>query len=70
MSNQLTVLSNQLASHFNLGDGTALIDTLKKTAFKGGATDEQMAALLIMVMARIFRHHHHSRAIPIFGKEQ
>ena len=48
MSNQLTVLSNQLANHFNLGDGTALIDTLKKTAFKGGATDEQMAALLIV----------------------
>ena len=48
MSNQLVQLSNQLATQFNLGDGSALLDTLKKTAFRGNATDDQMAALLIV----------------------
>ncbi|WP_434779238.1 phage recombination protein Bet [Neisseria sp. Ec49-e6-T10] len=48
MSNQLIQLSNQLATQFNLGDGSQLLDTLKKTAFKSNATDEQMTALLIV----------------------
>ena len=36
MSNtQLTTLSDQLAAQFNLGSGEGLLDTLKRTAFKG-----------------------------------
>lgn len=49
MSNtQLTTLSDQLAAQFNLGSGEGLLDTLKRTAFKGNVTDDQMAALLIV----------------------
>ena len=49
MSNtQLTTLSDQLAAQFNLGSGEGLLGTLKRTAFKGNVTDDQMAALLIV----------------------
>lgn len=48
MSTQLVALANNLAKSFDLADGQGLIETLKKTAFKGAVTDEQMAALLIV----------------------
>ena len=49
MSNtQLTTLTSKLAEKFDLGDGSGLLDTLKKTAFKGTVSDEQMTALLIV----------------------
>ena len=49
MSNtQLPTLTNKLAAKFDLGDATGLLDTLKKTAFKGAVSDEQMTALLIV----------------------
>ena len=49
MSNtQLTTLAQKLATQFDLGDGIGLLDTLKKTAFKGAVTDDQMTALLIV----------------------
>ena len=49
MSNtQLTTLTSKLAAKFDLGDGSGLLDTLKKTAFKGAVSDEQMTALLIV----------------------
>ena len=49
MSNtQLTTLTQKLATQFDLGDGIGLLDTLKKTAFKGAVTDDQMTALLIV----------------------
>lgn len=49
MSNtQLTTLANKLATKFDLGDGAQLLNVLKKTAFKGNVTDDQMAALLIV----------------------
>lgn len=49
MSNtQLTTLTSKLAEKFDLGDGSGLLDTLKKTAFKGAVSDEQMTALLIV----------------------
>ena len=49
MSNtQLPTLTNKLAAKFDLGDGSGLLDTLKKTAFKGAVSDEQMTALLIV----------------------
>ena len=49
MSNtQLTTLTSKLAAKFDLGDGIGLLDTLKKTAFKGAVSDEQMTALLIV----------------------
>lgn len=48
MSTQLIALANNLAKSFDLADGQGLIETLKKTAFKGAVTDEQMAALLIV----------------------
>ena len=45
MSNtQLTTLTSKLAAKFDLGDGSGLLDTLKKTAFKGAVSDEQMTA--------------------------
>lgn len=48
MSTALSTLTGQLASRFNLGDGTELMATLKQTAFKGPVTDAQMTALLIV----------------------
>ena len=45
---QLTTLSNKLAAQFDLGSGEGLLDTLKRTAFKGNVSDDQMAALLIV----------------------
>ncbi|WP_267390497.1 phage recombination protein Bet [Snodgrassella sp. B3088] len=48
MNTQLTELSNKLAKTFDLGSGQGLIETLKKTAFKGEVTNEQMTALLIV----------------------
>ena len=49
MSNtQLTTLASKLATQFDLGAGDGILDTLKKTAFKGNVTDDQMAALLIV----------------------
>ena len=49
MSNtQLTTLTSKLAAQFDLGDGSGLLDTLKKTAFKGAVSDEQMTALLVI----------------------
>lgn len=48
MSTQLTTLTNKLAAHFDMGDGTGLLSTLKNTAFKGNVTDDQMTALLIV----------------------
>lgn len=48
MSTQLAALANNLAKSLDLADGQGLIETLKKTAFKGAVTDEQMAALLIV----------------------
>lgn len=48
MSTQLAQLSANLAATLNIGTSEGLIDTLKKTAFKGNVTDDQMAALLIV----------------------
>lgn len=48
MNTQLATLTNKLAKTLDLGSGQGLIETLKKTAFKGAVTDEQMAALLIV----------------------
>lgn len=48
MSNQLTTLTNQLANNFDLGSAEGLLETLKRTAFKGEVSDDQMAALLIV----------------------
>lgn len=46
MSNtQLTTLTSKLAAKFDLGDGSGLLDTLKKTAFKGAVSDEQINQL-------------------------
>lgn len=51
MANQvatLNTLANNLASSLNIGTSEGLIDTLKRTAFKGDVNDEQMVALLIV----------------------
>lgn len=48
MSNALTTLTNSLASRFDLGEESGLIETLKATAFKGQVSDAQMTALLIV----------------------
>lgn len=48
MNTQLATLTSKLAKTLDLGSGQGLIETLKKTAFKGAVTDEQMAALLIV----------------------
>ena len=46
MSNtQLATLTSKLAAKFDLGDGSGLLDTLKKTAFKGAVSDEQINQL-------------------------
>lgn len=47
MSNALALAKN-LASSLNVGDGAALLETLKATAFKGNVNDAQMTALLIV----------------------
>lgn len=44
----LVTLTNNLASRFNLGDGSGLMQTLKNTAFKGNVSDDQMVALLVV----------------------
>ena len=48
MTTALTTLTQTLATRFELGDGSGLIETLKATAFKGQVTDAQMTALLIV----------------------
>lgn len=48
MSNALATLTNKLATRFDLGDGSGLIDTLKATAFKGQVSDAQMTALMVV----------------------
>lgn len=51
MANQvatLNTLTNNLANSLNIGTSEGLIDTLKRTAFKGDVSDEQMVALLIV----------------------
>jgi phage recombination protein Bet len=48
MSNALTTLTHKLASRFDMGDGTELIQTLKATVFKGQVTDAQMTALMVV----------------------
>jgi len=41
-------MSTALAPLANIDNGTDLITTLKQTAFKGNATEAQLAALLIV----------------------
>jgi phage recombination protein Bet len=49
MSNQLAVLTQNLATRLGMNDGSNLTDTLKSTAFKGQqVTDSQMVALLVV----------------------
>jgi hypothetical protein len=49
MSNALATLSSKLAESFGFGDnGNEVIPILKATAFKGGATDAQLTALLVV----------------------
>lgn len=48
MSNALVTLTNKLASRFDMGDGTELVDTLKQTVFKGQVSDAQLTALLLV----------------------
>lgn len=48
MSNALAILTNKLATRFDMGDGTELIDTLKQTVFKGQVSDAQMTALMLV----------------------
>ncbi len=50
MTTALVNLTNKLATQFDLGNGSGLIETLKSTAFKSNTqvTDEQMTALLIV----------------------
>ncbi len=47
----LVALTGKLASRFDLGDGTGLIDVLKATAFKGQVSDAQMTALMVVANA-------------------
>ena len=76
MSNtQLTTLTSKLAAQFDLGDGIGLLDTLKKTAFKGAVSDEQMAALLIVAnqyklnpwTSEIYAFPSNSGIVPVVG---
>lgn len=48
MSNKLTELTTIMSKKFELGSPEGLLDTLKKTAFKGNVNDDQMSALLIV----------------------
>lgn len=48
MSTALATLTSKLATRFDLGDGSGLIDTLKATAFKGQVSDAQMTALMVV----------------------
>lgn len=50
MTTALSILTSNLASKFDMGDGSGLIDTLKSTAFKSSiqVTDAQMTALLVV----------------------
>lgn len=48
MSTALTTLTSKLASRFDMGDGSGLVDTLKATAFKGQVSDAQMTALMVV----------------------
>ena len=49
MSNALTTLTNTLATKLGMGDtGAELMTTLKNTAFKGNATNDQFMALMIV----------------------
>lgn len=48
MTSALITLTNKLASTFDMGDGSGLVETLKATAFKGQVSDAQMTALLIV----------------------
>ena len=48
MSTALTTLTTKLASRFDMGNGTELVDTLKQTVFKGQVSDAQLTALLLV----------------------
>lgn len=50
MATALSILTSNLASKFDMGDGSGLLDTLKSTAFKSSiqVTDAQMTALLVV----------------------
>lgn len=51
MSTALQTLTGKLASRFDMGDGSGVIDILKSTAFKvkdGTVSDAQMTALLVI----------------------
>jgi len=48
MSAALAPLAQKLAATLNMGDGIDLITTLKQPAFRGNATEAQLAALLIV----------------------
>ncbi|MFA7253786.1 MAG: phage recombination protein Bet [Patescibacteria group bacterium] len=50
MTTALSILTSNLASKFDMGDGSGLLDTLKSTAFKSSiqVTDAQMTALLVV----------------------
>lgn len=47
-STSLTTLANTLAQRLGMELGSELMNTLRATAFKGNATDEQFTALLIV----------------------
>lgn len=47
-STALTTLTKSLAATLGMGDGGALVDTLKATAFKGQVSDAQMTALMVV----------------------
>ncbi len=47
-STALQTLTGKLAARFDMGDGAALIETLKATAFKGDVSDAQMTALMVV----------------------
>lgn len=50
MSNALQTLTTKLATQFDMGDGSELVNTLKATCFKGSTqvSDAQMTALLVV----------------------
>ena len=77
MTTALVNLTNKLATQFDLGNGSGLIETLKSTAFKSNTqvTDEQMTALLIVAnqyglnpfTREIFAFPDKGRIVPVVG---
>ena len=77
MNTALATLTTNLASKFDLGDGSGLSETLKATAFKSDTlvTDEQMVALLIVAnqyglnpfTKEIFAFPHKGAIVPVVG---